>query len=64
MIKLVRSDDYYNGLPVIIFSSLINDDMKRKGESLGANVQISKPEIGQLVGIVDKLIGFEAEGKN
>ena len=64
LIKLVRSNDYYNGLPVIIFSSLINDDMKRKGESLGANVQISKPEIGQLVGIVDRLIGFEAEGKN
>lgn len=59
LIKLVREHQYYNELPIIIFSSLINDDMKRKGESLGANMQISKPEIGQLVGIIDSLVGFE-----
>ena len=59
LIKLVRDNKYYNELPIIIFSSLINEDMKRKGEMLGANVQISKPEIGQLVGIIDGLVGFE-----
>ena len=57
LIKLVRDHDYYNDLPIVIFSSLINEEMKRKGESLGANVQISKPEIGQLVGIIDELVG-------
>lgn len=54
--KLIKSDEDLVQLPVIIFSSLISDDMKRKGESLGANAQISKPEIGHLVGVVDKLI--------
>ncbi len=44
--KLVKSDDETKGIPIVIFSSLVNDDMKRKGEALGANAQLSKPEIG------------------
>ena len=54
LIKLIRGDEYFAVLPCIIFSSLINDEMMRKGISLGATAQISKPEIGQLVGIIDK----------
>jgi two-component system chemotaxis response regulator CheV len=30
--------------------------MKKKGETLGADAQITKPEIGNLVGLIDKLI--------
>lgn len=56
LIRLIRSDEALKHLPIVIFSSLINDDMKRKGERLGANAQISKPEIGQLVGCIDNLI--------
>lgn len=56
LIRLIRSDDALKHLPIIVFSSLINDDMKRKGERLGADAQITKPEIGQLVGCIDKLI--------
>ncbi|MDE5779426.1 MAG: response regulator, partial [Lachnospiraceae bacterium] len=56
LIKLVREDEALKHLPIIIFSSLINEDMKRKGESLGADAQITKPEIAQLVGYIDKLI--------
>ncbi|MCM1325726.1 MAG: chemotaxis protein [Bacteroidales bacterium] len=54
--KLVKSDDETKDIPIIIFSSLVNDDMKRKGESLGADAQLSKPEIGKLVKIVDELV--------
>jgi len=54
--KLVNSDDELAQIPVIIFSSLISDEMRRKGEKLGAKAQISKPEIGNLVGVIDKLI--------
>lgn len=56
LIRLIRSDDALKHLPIVIFSSLINEDMKRKGERLGADAQISKPEIGQLVSCIDKLI--------
>ncbi|MBP2649196.1 MAG: cheV [Firmicutes bacterium] len=41
-------------LPVVIFSSLINDEMQRKGEAIGAFAQITKPEIENLIGIIDK----------
>ncbi len=56
LIRLIRSDEALKHLPIIIFSSLINEDMKRKGERLGADDQISKPEIGQLVKCIDNLI--------
>jgi len=54
--KLVKDDPDLKSIPVIIFSSLINDDMKRKGKLLGADSQLSKPEIGQLVGEIDRLL--------
>ena len=54
--KLVKSDDLTANIPIIIFSSLVNDEMKKKGEALGADAQLSKPEIGNLVRIVDRLV--------
>ena len=54
--KLVKSDDETKDIPIVIFSSLVNDEMRRKGESLGANAQLSKPEIGNLVRTVDELV--------
>ncbi len=54
--KLIKSDDELKSIPVIIFSSLINDQMKAKGEALGADVQLSKPEIGLLVQEIDKIL--------
>jgi two-component system chemotaxis response regulator CheV len=54
--KLVKSDPKTRDIPVIIFSSLINDEMYRKGESLGANAQLTKPEIANLVRTVDELV--------
>lgn len=63
LIKLVRDTEGLKHIPIVIFSSLINDDMKRKGDLLGANAQISKPEIGSLVNILDNLIGDHIYGK-
>ncbi|MCR5420118.1 MAG: chemotaxis protein [Lachnospiraceae bacterium] len=54
--KLIKSDDRTKHIPVVIFSSLVNEEMRRKGESLGADAQLSKPEIGKLVGEIDKLL--------
>lgn len=54
--KLVKTDPELKSLPVIIFSSLINDEMRRKGEAIGADAQITKPEIGSLVEVMDKCI--------
>ena len=57
--KLIKSDEQMMHIPVIIFSSLINDEMRKKGESLGADMQLSKPEIGQLVGAIDQILQIE-----
>ena len=55
--KLVKDDPVLKEIPVVIFSSLISDEMRKKGESLGADAQLSKPEIGQLVETIDKILG-------
>ncbi|MDY2699439.1 MAG: chemotaxis protein [Lachnospiraceae bacterium] len=55
--RLVKEDDATKDIPVVIFSSLVNDEMRRKGEALGADAQLSKPEIGNLVRVIDQLIG-------
>ncbi len=54
--KLVKSDEVTANIPVVIFSSLVNEEMRRKGEALGADAQLSKPEIGNLVKIIDQLV--------
>lgn len=62
LIKRVRDTEGLKHLPIIIFSSLINDEMKRKGDSLGADAQITKPEIGKLVSVLDRLVASQIYG--
>lgn len=54
--KLVKEDATLQNIPLIIFSSLISDEMRVKGKQLGANEQLSKPEIGHLVSVMDHLL--------
>ena len=60
--KLVKTDEATAHIPVILFSSLVNDEMRRKGEALGADAQLSKPEIGNLVKIIDQLVAERGLG--
>ena len=57
--KLIKSDKQFTKLPVVIFSSMINEEMHRKGKELGANEQLTKPEIGRLVEIIDHLLAIQ-----
>ncbi|MBR1659305.1 MAG: chemotaxis protein CheV [Oscillospiraceae bacterium] len=54
--KLVKEDEVLRHIPLIIFSSLISDEMRVKGKELGADEQMSKPEIGHLVSVMDRLL--------
>lgn len=54
--KLVKSDEELKKIPLVIFSSLVNEEMRRKGEALGADAQLTKPEIGSLVDAIDSLV--------
>ena len=53
LLKLIREDAGLKHLPVIIFSSIIDEATRRKCEGLGATAQLSKPEIADLVGMID-----------
>ena len=54
--KLIKEDERLKQLPVVIFSSLIDEQMRIKGEALGADEQLTKPEIGNLVHVIDRLL--------
>ena len=54
--KLVKDDMRLKRIPVVIFSSLINEQMRVKGKEVGADEQLTKPEIGHLVEVLDTLI--------
>lgn len=60
--KLIKSDPTFKRIPLIIFSSLIAEEMRRKGKELGADEQLAKPEIAHLVSIMDHLL-LQAKGK-
>lgn len=46
--KRIKDDPKLKNLPVLLFSSLITDKLRHKGISVGADDQISKPEVTQL----------------
>lgn len=54
--KRIKEDKDLAKLPVIIFSSLITDDLRHKGKVVGADAQVSKPEIAELVLLIDKYV--------
>lgn len=54
--KLIKSSKEFKQIPVVIFSSLITEEMRRKGREVGADEQLSKPEIAHLIGILDELL--------
>ena len=61
--KLLKSTDELKDIPVIIFSSLITEEMYIKGKQLGADEQLSKPEIGHLIGVIDHLLARSGAGR-
>lgn len=54
--RLVKESEAHRTMPVIIFSSIMADDIRRKAASIGAEAQITKPEMGKLVEKVCELL--------
>ncbi|MCL1806245.1 MAG: chemotaxis protein [Oscillospiraceae bacterium] len=54
--KLIKTDKTLGKIPVMVFSSLIDDSMRTRGEAIGVDAHLSKPQIGQLVSTLDRLI--------
>ncbi|MDR1159263.1 MAG: chemotaxis protein [Syntrophomonadaceae bacterium] len=53
--RSVKQHPLLKDLPVVIFSSLITDTLKYKGESVGADAQVSKPEYEKLGNLIKEL---------
>ncbi len=63
--KQIKDDPVLKQLPVLLFSSLITERLRHKGDAVGADDQISKPEVTQLATRALSLIHqreMEAEG--
>ena len=54
--KLVKESAELRDVPVVLFSSLISEDNKKKGEQVGADVQIPKPELHEMVRLIDRAV--------
>jgi two-component system chemotaxis response regulator CheV len=54
--KLVKNDEVLKKVPVLVFSSLIDEAQRAHGEKIGVDAHLSKPQIGNLVSTLDKWI--------
>ena len=54
--RKIKEHPLLRTLPVIIFSSLITETLKHKGDSVKADAQLSKPEVDVLVDVIDNLL--------
>ncbi len=57
--KLIKDDPVLRDIPVILFSSLIDEQMILKCKAVGADAQFSKPQISELIRTLLKLISEE-----
>lgn len=62
--KRIKEDPVLKELPVILFSSIITDKLRHKGDSVGADDQISKPEVTDLAKrskvLIERALGEKA----
>jgi len=59
--KNLKVDPVLGALPVIFYSSIITNELRHKGESVGADYQISKPEMGRIPAVAAELVA-KAQG--
>ena len=57
--KKLKEDPVLKDITVVLFSSLINEQMKHKCDQVGADGYATKPQIPVLVQMVDRLLGID-----
>lgn len=60
--RRIKQAEATKDVPVVLFSSLISEDNRKKGQQVGADVQIPKPELPEMVRMVDRVIKGERVG--
>jgi len=59
--KNIKDDSVLHKLPVILYSSIITKELRHKGESVGADLQVSKPDLNTIPEKAIKLIEGSAD---
>lgn len=54
--KNLKHDELLRDMPVVLYSSIITDELRHKGQSVGADRQISKPDLDLIPETVAKLV--------
>ncbi len=54
--KRIKEDPELQKLPVILYSSIITNELRHKGESVGADFQVSKPDMNKMAEMAINLI--------
>jgi two-component system chemotaxis response regulator CheV len=54
--KRIKQHPVLKGLPVLLYSSIITPDNRKKGSAVGADAQVAKPELREVVRLADELI--------
>ncbi|GAB6186329.1 chemotaxis protein [Thermopirellula anaerolimosa] len=60
--KRIKSDPRLRHIPVLLYSSIITPENRKKGESVGADEQIAKPDLCRVVQLADDLIRKAGHG--
>ena len=54
--KRIKQHPELAKLPVLLYSSIVTPDNHKKGQMVGADAQVAKPELARVVELVDELI--------
>ncbi|MCK4871637.1 MAG: cytochrome ubiquinol oxidase subunit I [Phycisphaerales bacterium] len=54
--KLIRESERWSDTPVVLFSSLITGDNLKKGKQVGADVQVAKPDMDEMIQLVNHIV--------
>ncbi|MDP2848885.1 MAG: chemotaxis protein [Humidesulfovibrio sp.] len=54
--KFLKRDPILRDVPVILYSSIITDELRHKGDSVGADMQVAKPDLERLPEMAMQLV--------
>ncbi|MEO2045210.1 MAG: chemotaxis protein CheW [Pirellulales bacterium] len=54
--KRIKNHNQLKHIPVLLYSSIVSPDNQKKGSAVGADAQVAKPDLDQIVRIADDLI--------
>ncbi|MEX2186193.1 MAG: chemotaxis protein CheW [Pirellulales bacterium] len=60
--KRIKQNPQLRELPVLLYSSIVTPENMKKGAAVGADMQISKPELNKIVEVADGMIAKAREG--